>query len=209
MTAERAEPSDARRESLLQAAIGVFLRYGYKKTSMDDLARAADLSRQGLYLHFATKEALFKEAVIQLSRQSRVTMRAALKREDLTIEERLLGAFVAFKSHAGGEMPREHLDELLLTATQLVGPVIEELEQTVIADVTQVPAIERRCGGMESRRADGQGTCAALCMRHPTASSIKCKRSPNTKTACVSPSVSFAARQPAQTHLPSRGARKP
>ncbi len=44
----------ARRESILQAAVGVFLRYGYKKTSMDDLARAAGLSRQGLYLHFAT-----------------------------------------------------------------------------------------------------------------------------------------------------------
>lgn len=135
---EPVEPNDARRESLLQAAIGVFLRYGYKKTSMDDLARAADLSRQGLYLHFATKEALFKEAVVYLTRQSRVTMRAALKRDDLAIEERLLGAFVGLHSHvAGSGMSRELMDELFLTATQLVGPVIDELDRTVIADLTQ------------------------------------------------------------------------
>lgn len=136
--AEILESNDGRRESLLQAAIGVFLRYGYKKTSMDDLARAADLSRQGLYLHFPTKEALFKEAVIELTNRSLAAMRTALARQDLAIEERLLGAFVAFKSHAaGGDMPREHLDELMVTATQLVGPFIAELERTVVAELTQ------------------------------------------------------------------------
>lgn len=135
--AENIESNDGRRELLLQAAIGVFLRYGYKKTSMDDLARAADLSRQGLYLHFATKEALFKEAVIDLTRRSLAAMRTALARDDLTNEDRLLGAFVAFKSHAGGDMPREHLDELLATATQLVGPAIAEMERCVIAELTQ------------------------------------------------------------------------
>ena len=138
MNAERVDANDARRESLLQAAIGVFLRYGYRKTSVDDVARAADLSRQGLYLHFATKEELFKEAVIHLATQGRTKMRAALERDDLAIEDRLLGAFVAFKSHAGGdEMPSEHLDELISTANQLVGPAFEELEQGIVGDLTR------------------------------------------------------------------------
>ena len=30
---------------------------------MDEIARSADISRQGLYLHFANKEALFRAAV--------------------------------------------------------------------------------------------------------------------------------------------------
>ena len=47
---------DPRRSRVLEAALGVFLRYGFRKTSMDEVARAADLSRQGLYLQFATKE---------------------------------------------------------------------------------------------------------------------------------------------------------
>lgn len=208
MTAERVEPTDARRESLLQAAIGVFLRYGYKKTSMDDLARAADLSRQGLYLHFATKEALFKEAVILLSRQSRVTMRAALKREDLTIEERLLGAFVAFKSHAGGDMPREHLDELLLTATQLVGPVIEELEQTVIADVTQFlqssgVAAEWKAAGLTAKELAQHLYAASHGIKHQVQTLAEYKDR-------MRVAVRLVCRTPPSTHTsPSRGARKP
>ena len=48
----------ARRAAILETAMRVFLRYGFKKTSMDDLARAAGLSRQGLYLHYRTKEEL-------------------------------------------------------------------------------------------------------------------------------------------------------
>ena len=37
----------------------LFLRFGYRKTSMDDIARAAGVSRQALYLWFPNKEALF------------------------------------------------------------------------------------------------------------------------------------------------------
>src|SRR5258708_35954114 len=92
---EAPDTTAARRLAILEAATGVFLRYGFKKTSMDDLARAAGLSRQGLYLHFATKEALFKDAVLQLIATSRAAGRAALGREDLDVEERLLGAFEA------------------------------------------------------------------------------------------------------------------
>lgn len=139
MPSDTLDPTSARRDAILQAAAGVFLRYGYRKTSMDDLARAADLSRQGLYLHFANKEALFKEVVVQLIGQSRATMRAALARDALPIEERLLVAFMALKSQGdGSEMPQEHLAELFATATQLVGPVLDELEQAMVADLSRV-----------------------------------------------------------------------
>ena len=42
------------------AATAIFLRYGFKKTSMDDVAQAAGVSRQGLYLYFDTKDFLFR-----------------------------------------------------------------------------------------------------------------------------------------------------
>jgi len=45
------------------AATATFLRYGFKKTSMDDVAQAAGVSRQGLYLYFDTKDFLFREAL--------------------------------------------------------------------------------------------------------------------------------------------------
>jgi AcrR family transcriptional regulator len=57
------EPTEQKQRALLDAAIGVFARFGYRKTSMDDIARAAGVSRQGLYLLFSNKEELFRRSV--------------------------------------------------------------------------------------------------------------------------------------------------
>jgi AcrR family transcriptional regulator len=128
----------AKRTTILDAATGVFLRFGFRKTSMDDLARAAGLSRQGLYLQFPTKDALFKSAVLHVIATTRAAGQAALARTDLYVEERLLNAFDALHGHAIGKPGSEHMSELLETATLLVGPVFDELEQTLVADVARV-----------------------------------------------------------------------
>src|ERR1700739_1109236 len=85
----------ARKASIVLAATQVFLRYGFKKTSMDDLARAAGLSRQGLYLHFPTKEALFKEGLLCMMDAVRTAGRAALAQDGKSAEERLVDFFSA------------------------------------------------------------------------------------------------------------------
>jgi AcrR family transcriptional regulator len=133
MSAEGAAGNE-RRAALLQAASGVFLRYGFKKTSMDDLARAAGLSRQGLYLSFPTKEALFREVLTHKLTTAREATRAALARSELEVEERLFGAFEA--AYTGKQS--EHMSELMVTATELVGPLLEELDRAFISDLTRV-----------------------------------------------------------------------
>jgi AcrR family transcriptional regulator len=45
---------------ILDAALPVFVRYGFKKTSMADIAQAAGISRASLYLSFSNKEELFR-----------------------------------------------------------------------------------------------------------------------------------------------------
>jgi len=54
---------EGRRESVLDSAMQTFVRFGYRKTSMEDVARAAQVSRQGLYFLFDSKPALFRAAV--------------------------------------------------------------------------------------------------------------------------------------------------
>ena len=132
-----ADPTDsaaARQAAIIEAATGIFLRYGFKKTSMDDLARAVGLSRQGLYLHFPTKEAVFKAMVAHFIEAMRKAAREALAREDLDIEDRLLGAFEAMDGKAVGS---EYLDELLATSAALVGPIARELEDALVSDVAR------------------------------------------------------------------------
>lgn len=125
-----------RRQAILEAAIGVFLRYGYKKTSMEDLARAADLSRQGLYLHFPSKEELFGQAATFLAEQILAATRASLARTDLPIEERLTGAFSALHAQSdGSQMSLEHMNEIVATAQQLVGPVLAAFDQTLLGEL--------------------------------------------------------------------------
>ena len=129
-------PAAARQAAIIEAAKDVFLRFGFRKTSMDDLARAAGLSRQGLYLHFPNKQALFKTMVTRLTEEMRTDAREALARDDLEIGERVLGAFDAMFDKAVGS---EKLDELFATMVELIGlQNVRELQDEFASELARV-----------------------------------------------------------------------
>jgi len=133
---------DERRTALLQAAVAVFARYGYRKASMDEVARAAGLSRQGLYLYFSSKEILFREGLAFLLASSLRAGLAALSDPGRSAEDILVTAFDAMHGQyvdSLGTTP--HLAELMETSTRLVGPLIQEQERTFLTAVTE--ALER------------------------------------------------------------------
>ncbi|WP_170558533.1 TetR/AcrR family transcriptional regulator [Ruegeria atlantica] len=49
---------DSRQQAILNSAFQAFATYGFRKTSMDDIARGARMSRPAVYLHFKNKEAI-------------------------------------------------------------------------------------------------------------------------------------------------------
>jgi AcrR family transcriptional regulator len=51
------------RERILDAAMEIFARFGFRRASMDQVAQEAGLTRQAVYHHFKSKEALFRAAV--------------------------------------------------------------------------------------------------------------------------------------------------
>ncbi|HUS14650.1 MAG TPA: TetR/AcrR family transcriptional regulator [Chloroflexia bacterium] len=53
------ERSLTRRQRILDAAIRVFTRKGYRDAGMEDIAAEAETSKGGVYFHFAGKSALF------------------------------------------------------------------------------------------------------------------------------------------------------
>ncbi|WP_232665686.1 TetR/AcrR family transcriptional regulator [Pseudonocardia sp. TRM90224] len=71
MTAEAVSPGAGRRVrrpahgpgSLLEIAVGEFIDRGYDATSMEDLSRAAGITKSSFYHHFAGKEALLRAAL--------------------------------------------------------------------------------------------------------------------------------------------------
>ncbi len=49
-----------KRAAILEAALRLFGQYGYRRTSIDDIAREADISKGSVYLSFSSKEELFR-----------------------------------------------------------------------------------------------------------------------------------------------------
>ena len=52
----------SRLDQVTIAALAVFGRYGYQRTSMDLIAKAAGISRPALYQHFSGKDEIFRAA---------------------------------------------------------------------------------------------------------------------------------------------------
>jgi TetR/AcrR family transcriptional regulator of autoinduction and epiphytic fitness len=144
-----APEEDGRRRRILEAAIATFLRYGYRKTSMEEVARAADISRQGLYLHFPTKEDLFRAGVSFIFADAVTNAGARLRAADASLEEKLVGAFDEwigrFVGMIGGDV-----SDLEAASKHLVGPLIAEGEAAFVADVTRVVRAEGLAGAYRS-----------------------------------------------------------
>jgi AcrR family transcriptional regulator len=122
----------SRQDEIVDSAIPVFLRFGFKKTSMDAVALAAGISRQALYLHFPNKESLFSAVVDELGRATGRIAHVALWRTGLTLEEQLLAAFDETLPHESPEL----LSELLATAKELFPDSVADIDAHMVAEVS-------------------------------------------------------------------------
>ncbi len=60
---------DSTKDSILRVANQLFSRFGFQKTSMDEIAKVARKAKGSLYYHFTSKEDLFREVVsIEMTR---------------------------------------------------------------------------------------------------------------------------------------------
>jgi TetR/AcrR family transcriptional regulator, regulator of autoinduction and epiphytic fitness len=115
---------DTRKQQLLEAALTVFARHGYRKTSMDDVAQAAGVSRQGLYLHFETKEDLFRAAVLHAIHAAHAEVERALEAPEASLEDRLVAAFDAFVG-CRVEAVGADVDDLMSACQTVLGPAVQ------------------------------------------------------------------------------------
>src|SRR6195256_2834558 len=133
-------PGSPQREAILMVATAIFLRYGFKKTSMDDVAQAAGVSRQGLYLYFDTKDGLFREALQYLVSHMISTARAVAEDGNLSLRDRLLGVFEAVHGSAFQSASPEHAFELLQSAQSADGALLVQLDRDLTGIVANLLA---------------------------------------------------------------------
>jgi AcrR family transcriptional regulator len=58
---------ESKKKKIVEAAKGVFFKYGYMKATMSDLAKAAGMSRPALYLVYPSKEDIYNDVILGLS----------------------------------------------------------------------------------------------------------------------------------------------
>ena len=157
--------TDPKRQAILQAAWQAFATYGYRKTSMDDIARGAGMSRPAVYLHFRGKEEIFRNLVGYYYDTAVADVTAALARSgppDAVLER-------AFLAQAGETMEAmltsphglELLDAGAATASDVKDAGETRLAEVYAEWLTREAAAGRvRLGG--SAEAVAGTICAAL-----------------------------------------------
>jgi AcrR family transcriptional regulator len=96
-----------RRAHVLQTSLGSFARFGYRKTAMEEVARAADISRPGLYYLFPSKQELFRAAVEWALEADVTAAERALADTGRPIADRLLEAFDRWTGRYIGPLTRD------------------------------------------------------------------------------------------------------
>jgi AcrR family transcriptional regulator len=94
---------------------------------MDDVARAAGVSRQGLYLSFSNKEELFRRALAYSLRNQLAAAIAALSRTADSLETRLIGACVEWSGRFVGSLGADASD-LMCASTSLAGATLTDYQ---------------------------------------------------------------------------------
>lgn len=74
-------------DKILEEAKGLFLQYGLKTVSMDDIARNAGVSKKTIYLHFKDKNEIVSKVVISHFRAQKIAIEEATSNVDNCIEE--------------------------------------------------------------------------------------------------------------------------
>src|SRR3981081_642247 len=119
-------PTDsARQEQVLSVALEVFGRHGFRRTSMDDVARSAGISRQGLYLYFASKEALFRAAVRQELDTALGDASRCLNEEGAALDQRVVAALDAWLGRYVGSMLASDIAGLLQNPAVQLGDMVD------------------------------------------------------------------------------------
>jgi AcrR family transcriptional regulator len=111
-----------RQDHVLGVALETFARYGYRKSSMEDVARAANISRPGLYFLFSSKQNLFRAAVRRALDHDIEAARRSLADTGRPLRERLIEALDLWTGRYIGPIAKE-IPALIETNPELLGPI--------------------------------------------------------------------------------------
>jgi AcrR family transcriptional regulator len=118
--------SARKHRAILDAATEIFLRSGYLGTNMDEIAALSSVSKQTVYKHFESKEALFVAIVTRMTSEAGDTVHDAIP--DLGKDDDLAEYLVNYAER-----------QLTIVLT----PRIMQLRRLVIGEVSRFPELAK------------------------------------------------------------------
>jgi AcrR family transcriptional regulator len=138
--------SDAKRMRILECAFDVVMRYGYRRMTMDDIAKACAMSRPALYLQFKNKGEIYIALTSGMTGQALEGTKAALGGSG-TIEDRLFSAIkVGILDPIEFLSASAHGAELLDMKQQMASDVIQDWHTkmaALIADALEAAGVAK------------------------------------------------------------------
>jgi TetR/AcrR family transcriptional regulator, fatty acid metabolism regulator protein len=149
---------EARKERILEAALGVFSRRGYRDAAMDEIAGESDTSKGGVYFHFPNKQTIF---LALLDRMSNLLIKRAetaisaepdpIKRIDAALlvvlktfgDHRSLARLFLVEAMGAG---REFNDKMLEIRRNFAGLITKHLDDAVAEGA--IPPLDTNLAGI-------------------------------------------------------------
>jgi len=126
-------------EQIICAANRLFIRYGYRKTTVEDIAVEAKMSRGTIYLHFRSKEEIamawgdrFTGTRCERLRQIALTEQSPVERIHAMLRERVLFSFDHVQPYGQG------IDEIFAALRPMI---IERRKASHIVEATIVAGV--------------------------------------------------------------------
>ncbi|MFI0242897.1 TetR/AcrR family transcriptional regulator [Streptomyces sp. NPDC016845] len=130
-----------RRTAVLDSALATFARFGYRKTSMEEVARGAHISRPGLYFLFSSKESLFRAATTQALERDIAVVEDVLADADRPLPQRLLEAFDQWAGRYVGPLARD-VTAVIADNPHLLGEIAQSASRRFEELITGAIAVE-------------------------------------------------------------------
>jgi len=86
------------RRKVIITAGQIFSRYGFKKTTMDEIARGLKMGKSSIYYYFESKEEIFEAVVLYEANILRNELTTAIKSVESPLEKMKIYVFVRMKS---------------------------------------------------------------------------------------------------------------
>jgi AcrR family transcriptional regulator len=89
---------DEFRKKIIVTAGLIFSRYGFRKTSMDEIARALKMGKSSIYYYYDSKEAIFESVVLHEANILRTALTKSIKSVDSPLDKMKNYVYVRMQS---------------------------------------------------------------------------------------------------------------